>query len=548
MFGGLSTRREFGIGPFNDDPTSNLAAIGILYQNPWSTPHYRYPSWVFLVVALLGAPGGAKGNGWEHGAVSFKALVAALRSESTDMRAKAAESIGYRGEARGTPPLLDLLDRGEPSHRARSAAYTALGRLADPQALPVLERCLRDEAREEIRGDCVTALGGLGSPESLDLVIEAFQTDAHALVRSRAVDALGEFARPESVKLLSGLLAGENPSLRLRAIAALGRTGMHEAVAPLLARLREAGGTAERAAALEALARLRDPSALNLLLELVESESNQTLRARIAVALGAIRAPSAYEAMIRLLQDPMPAVQLYAIRGLRELGAPEAASELSRLYQTLAESLAGRPPDSLVAGAPAVLTVLGLQVEILRALAELDAPLGVGSFIDGARSPEVPGDSQIALRIAEGFYERRRMALHGLGYSASREAVDVLEGQDGIGHPDPRLRAVAVRSLAVLGEAGAAGKLLPALGDPVPEVRWTTAMALGRLASADAVGSLVELLADEFIEVRRQAALALGYIGEAEARLPLLQLAINEPVASVREAALYAMDLLDAAD
>ena len=508
----------------------------------------RFAGWLILVVALLGSPGRSEGNGWEHGTVSFEALVAALRSESADMRTKAAESLGYRGETRGTPPLLELLGRPEPSHRVRAAAYTALGLLADHQALPALERCLREETREEIRGDCVTALGGLGSPESLELVIEAFQNDEHVLVRSRTVDALGEFARPESVKLLSDLLAADNPSLRHRAIAALGRTGMHDALAPLLARLGDAEGIAERATIVDALAQLRDPSALDALLEEMENAQDQALRIRITIALGAIRAPSAYDALVRMLRDPLPAVQFYAIQGLRELGRPEAAGDLTRLYQSLSESLADRPSESLVADAPAVLTALSLQVEMLRALAELDAPRSAGAFIDGARSPEIPGDSQLALRIAEGFYERRRMALYGLGYSASREAAVVLQGRDGIGHPDPRLRAVAVRSLAVLGAAGTAEKLLPALRDSVPEVRWTAAMALGRLAHTGAVGPLIELLADEFIEVRRQAALALGYIGEAEANLPLLQLAITEPVASVREAALYAMDLLDAAD
>ena len=509
---------------------------------------YRSARRLFLLVALLGSPGGAMGNGWEHGAVSFEALVAALRSESAGMRARAAESIGYRGEARGTPPLLDLLAGGESSHRVRSAAYTALGRLADPRALPVLEQCLRDEAREEVRGDCVAALGGLAGTESLGLVIEAFRTDAHALVRSRAVDALGDFPRSESVALLSGLLAAESPGLRLRAIAALGRTGLHEAVAPLLEHLPDAVATVERAAVVEALARLRDPSALSSLLELLDAESDQAIRARIAIALGATRAPSAYAAMTGMLDDPTPAVRYYAIRGLRELGIQEGAGPLSRLYRTLAEDLAARPPDALVAGAPAVLAALDLQVEILRALSELDAPGSVDRFADGIRAPKLPRDSQVALRIAEGFYERRRMALRGLGYSGSREAFERLAGEDGLGHPDPRLRAAAVRSLAVLRTPESAETLLPALRDAVPEVRWTAAMALGRLAHRGAVGPLIERLTDEFAEVRRQAALALGYIAAPEANLPLAQLAINEPVASVREAALYAMDRLDAAD
>lgn len=513
-----------------------------------TSPRNRLAGSLLLGVAVLGLPAGSDGNGWEHGTVPFEALVAALRSESAHMRARAAQSLGYRGEARGAAPLLELLSGEESSHRVRATAYTALGRLADPRALPVLGRCLRDEAREEIRGDCVAALGGLGSPESLDLVIETFRSDANPLVRNRAIDTLGRFTRPESVALLTNLLAGENPSRRRRAISALGHTGMHEAVAPLLARLRDAGGTAERAAIVEALARLRDPSALDALLGELEEVRDEALRIRITIALGAIRAPSAYDALARMLRDPLPAVRFHAIRGLRELGEPAAAGDLAELYRTLAQSLAGRRFESLAADAPAVLTALGLQIEILRALAELDAPRRAAAFIDGARSPTIPRDSQAALRIAEGFYERRRMALYGLGYSASEEAAEVLAGGDGIGHPDPRLRAVAVRSLAVLGAPDAADRLLPALRDPVPEVRWTTALALGRLRHAGAVEPLIELLADEFGEVRRQAALALGYIGAAQANLPLAQLAINEPVAPVREAALYAMDLLDSAN
>ena len=503
---------------------------------------------LLLGAALVGLPAASGANGWEHGTVPFEALVAALESGSADMRGRAAQSLGYRGEARGVAPLLALLDRAEPSHRVRSTAYAALGRLADLRALPVLGRCLQEEAREEIRGECVAALGGVGSAESLELVIGAFRSDPHPLVQDRAIDALGRFARPESVALLSGLLAGEDSSRRRRAIAALGRTGMREAVAPLLARLGEAGAAAERAAIVEALARLRDPSALDALLAELDGVRDEALRIRITIALGAIRAPSAYDALVRMLRDPLPAVRFHAVRGLADLGEPAAASDLARLYHELADSLAGRDFESLAADAPAVITALGLQIEILRTLAALDARRGIDAFIDGATSPEVPRDSQTALRIAEGFYERRRMALHGLGYSASRRAAVVLEGADGISHPDPRLRAVAVRSLAVLDAPGAAARLVPVLRDPVPEVRWTAAMALGRLRHAGAVDALVERLDDEFGEVRRQAALALGYIGEPDASLPLAQLAIDEPVASVRDAALHAMDLLDPAD
>ena len=485
-------------------------------------------------------------NGWEHGTVPFAALVTALRSDSAELRAKAAESLGYRGEARGVPPLLDLLAEDEPSHRVRAIAYDALGRLGDARALPALRHCLQHESREELRGACVAAFGGLGGTESLALVIEALGSDAHSLVRHRAVDALGAFAQPESVRVLESVVGGDSPELRFRAIRALGRTGMREAAPSLLARLPLAEDDAERAVIVEALARIRDPSAVDALLRELEGGPAPALRARIALALAAIRAPSAYEALVEMLRDPLPAVQFHALRGLRELGRTEAAGDVLHSYRDMAERLSDRTPDTLLRDAPAVVATLGLQVEALRTLLALGPHAGGEAFLDGVRAPEIPRDSQTALRVAEGFYERQRIALHGLGYSHSANAGRLLAGDGGIGHPDPRLRAVAVRSLAVHGGPNAASALISLLRDPVPEVRWTAASALGRIADSVAVPPLTAALADDYGEVRRQAALSLGYLGEETAREALLELATRDPVAAVREAAAYAAGLLDA--
>ena len=507
----------------------------------------RRASWALLIGLLLVVPPQrAAGNGWEHGTVPFAALVVALRAGSAELRAKAVESLGFRGEARGVPPLLDLLEGEEPSHRVRSIAYEALGRLGDARALPVLRRCLRHESREELRGACVAALGGIGGAESLGLVVDTLRDDAHVLVRSRAVDALGAFADPGAVQVLERVVERENPALRLRAIRALGRTGMREAAAPLLARLALAGDDAERAAIVEALARVRDASAVDALLRLRESSPPPALRARVALALAAIEAPSAYDALVEMLRDPLPAVQFYALRGLRELGRPEAADGVLRFYRDTVRQLSDRDADALVEDAPAVLAALGLQVEALRTLLELDPERGLDAYLDGARAPEVPRDSQRALRVAEAFYERRRIALHGLGYCHSPAAERLLAGEGGIGNPDARLRAVAARSLAVHGGPKAAPALVALLDDPVPEVRWTAAGALGRMADPAAIPPLVAKLEDDYGEVRRQAALSLGYLGARPARDALLALASGDSVAAVREAATYAAGLLEA--
>ena len=249
---------------------------------------------------------------------------------------------------------------------------------------------------------------------------------------------------------------------------------------------------------MEALARIRDPSAVDALLRELEGGPAPALRARIALALAAIEAPSAYHALVEMLRDPLPAVQFYALRGLRELGRPEAAGDVSRFYRRTAERVADRSPDGLIEDPRTVLAALGLQVEALRTLLALGPDAGVDEFLDGARAPDIPRDSQTALRVAEGFYERQRIALHGLGYCHTPEAGRLLTGRDGIGNPDPRLRAVAVRSLAVHGGPKVAAALIPMLRDPVPEVRWTAANALGRVEDSAAISPLTEVLADEF--------------------------------------------------
>ena len=48
----------------------------------------------------------------------------------------------------------------------------------------------------------------------------------------------------------------------------------------------------------------------------------------------------------------------------------------------------------------------------------------------GAQSRELTGRSSLELRLKEGFYERRRIAIHALGYSGAPEAFELLRGPD----------------------------------------------------------------------------------------------------------------------
>ena len=157
-------------------------------------------------------------------------------------------------------------------------------------------------------------------------------------------------------------------------------------------------------------------------------------------------------------------------------------------------------------------------------------------------------DSTAGVEIAAAHYQRRRIALYGLGYAqaADREAAQaLLLGPAGIGDADARLRAVAVRSLGVLAAPGAADRIRPLLeSDPSADVRMTAARVLGLLHDRASAAALLAALADPHALVRKEAALALGHLREPAARAPLEALARDDRAASVRDAAAYALTLL----
>jgi len=489
---------------------------------------------IFTAITLW-APA-APGNGWEHGAVPFAALLKALEDGDAYLRQRAAESLGYRGQPEAVGPLLARLARPEPDPRVRSAIYVALGSLADPRAVAPLGACLAEEDREEVRGDCALALGLLADPAGQPLLLDALADDS-ILVRSRATDALGSFSTAEAVDALVALL--DERGLRARAIRALGGTGRDEAVAPLLAILGAPESANEQLAAIDALGRLAASAARAPLTRLLDRTDEPLTRARIAIALGAIRDGRSLPTLVSLLDDAQTETRALAIDGLRALGDPEAAEPIIELCNAIEARWRGA---DLMASPEDALNDLALEEAALRALVDLDPVAAGPAFAAAAARRALPRDSQAALLLAEAVYQLRRTALRGLGYSAAPEAFDDLAAasQDA----DARLRAVAVRSLGVLGQDGTTARLLPRLADEAAEVRWMAAEVLGRIKDQSAAPALLAALGDSVSEVRRQAALALGYLDARAARADLAALAESDPDEKVRAAARYAAGLL----
>ncbi len=487
----------------------------------------------------------AAANLWEHATIPFTALLEALEFEQPATRARAAQSLGIRGQKEAVRPLVRRLRTPEEDPMVRSAIYTALGALGDPRSLPVLYDCLDAEQRQELRGDCVTALGRLGASKTLPRLLTALREDSSILVRSRAVDALGGFSDDGAVTALSNLLTeGQNRSQRPRAIRALGRTGSLKAAKPLLAALGGTDSKRERMNLVDALGRLGAAEASGPLTKLWQTTEDTPLRVHIVVALGAIRDGSAYPTLAAWLDDDNAAVRYFAVSALRNLGAAEAAGPINALSLAISQRLQARTVAELFDDPLSTLADLSLQEVALRALADLDALEGLPAYLRAAPGRDLPRDSSLALRILDAEYQTRRLALYGLGYTDSAKAARLLAGASALGDPDFRLRATAVRSLGVLGFSGSAQRVASVLDDQAAEVRWTAASVLGRLGDARAVAPLIARLSDPFAEVRKQAALSLGYLNDPRARAELARLAAADQESSVREAAAYAAKLL----
>jgi len=497
-----------------------------------------------LVWTILSGVPTAHGNGWEHGAIPFEALVKALGFGDTATRLQAAHSLGARGQPEAVPHLLNRLGGPEKEPAVRGEIYRALGRLGDGRAQPRLVSCLHEESRAELRAACVAALGAMGSDGALDIILGVLSADPEPIVRMRAVDALGYVGNSRAVDALVGLLDEGNRPMSSRAIAALGRTGNPAATEPLLNRLSQTESDLERLFVVDALARVPAPENHEPLKKLLEQAKTPALRSAITVALGAARDGRAAPTLIRLLEDPAPGVRYRALAGLAEIGSPEAAEAVAGLAYDLATRLTVADIEAVVSAPDVWLVNFRILEKALRTLTEIAPATGLQAMLLAAGPKESGTASATALAISEGLYKVRRRALYGLGYTKSKSASELLRGPSGVGDIDFRLRAVAVRSLGILGGHDNAHSVAHLLSDDSAEVRWTAAEVLGHIGHGDDARQLSIMLSDPVAEVRRQAALALGYLGAADAKAALSARAKSDSDARVRAAAAYALRLL----
>jgi HEAT repeat protein len=168
-----------------------------------------------------------------------------------------------------------------------------------------------------------------------------YQGSAAAYARRRAAEALGRIGNPDDVPLLVAVLRREIPGLppatnwysdpaREGAARALGRIGGAQAAAALLEQLNDRPGNRFiMLVIVEELGRLNPPGTAEALARLLDS-SDQSVVVRVLITLQQLRATSTIPQLVAALSHSDSIVRQYASRVLLGLGAAVAPSDMRR--------------------------------------------------------------------------------------------------------------------------------------------------------------------------------------------------------------------------
>jgi HEAT repeat protein len=149
----------------------------------------------------------------------------ALKNEEAEVRARAAEALGYLevADPQALQALREALRDEDPILRVGVASVLEHLGAIDPQALQALREALRDE-NPEVRVHAAGALGNLRAtdPQTLQALRETLR-DEDTIVRVRAAEALGDLGAtdPETLQALREALRDDDDWVRDAAFSAL---------------------------------------------------------------------------------------------------------------------------------------------------------------------------------------------------------------------------------------------------------------------------------------------------------------------------------------
>jgi|GEM_PF-3817375 len=137
-------------------------------------------------------------------------LIPLLHDQDELIRAQAADLLGLVGNPKAAEALIATLQ--DPSPRVRSSALASLGRLADEQAIPAIERLLQTEDDSWVIFSCIKSLERIGGRRATKILLDLLKQDDEFILAA-AIESLGEIGSRGIIRYMLKTLA--YPSARI---------------------------------------------------------------------------------------------------------------------------------------------------------------------------------------------------------------------------------------------------------------------------------------------------------------------------------------------
>ncbi len=229
----------------------------------------------------------ATANGWEHTAIPVTALISALGNEDAEIRQRAAHSLGHHPTEDVARILIESIARGESSVQVRQALFSALGRIGDSLAVPVIARCLETEEEVSVRTLCAVALENIRTPEAEKAALRAIK-DSESPVKLAAISSLGRQQSLLAAQTLAAYLQSDEERTVLVTIRALGNTRQEQALVALEPLISSEVETSKLVEVLKAVAVIGSGSVSKQVKAVLGQSNDPRVKRHALIALGSI--------------------------------------------------------------------------------------------------------------------------------------------------------------------------------------------------------------------------------------------------------------------
>ena len=257
---------------------------------------------------------------------AVRALSRIVGSEDLNLRVLATTALGLTGKAAAVTTLMRLLENNHP--KVQTNAVRALGAIGNTRATMTLATLLADPVtRSPVRLAAAEALGRIGDPEAVPILLQA-TGEREAQIRKAAVVSLGWLADARAVSALTLLI--KEPELTEVAMKAIGQIGHVDGLASLLRIIKEPGTDPIRLKqAFWAAGEIKSESTVAAMKTYLVAEDKQIVR-WACDALGRVRLPSAIQSLIDTLHHDDRDTKEMAAWALQQLTGVNLGTDISR--------------------------------------------------------------------------------------------------------------------------------------------------------------------------------------------------------------------------